>query len=350
MRDLTQGSVLRHLLGMAAFIGFGLLVQTLYVLIDLYFVAHLGEHAVAGVAAAGSAMFAVMAATQLIGVGALSLISQAVGRKDQAEGQSVFEQSVLMAALAGLLTLFLILLAALFNRMQAYLRLPAAGLTPRWRIWRRIASLGLPAFGEFLLMFVMLGVVYWSIRSFGAEAQAGFGIGSRLTQAMFLPVMAIAFAASPIAGQNYGAGQMHRVRATFGYTAAIGSFIMLGLTLVCQIGPMVLVRPFTGEQPVAAAASSYLGIVSWNFVSVGLVLACSGMFQALGNTFPSLLSSASRLFTFVVPAVWLSYQPDASLNDFWHLSVLSAILQAALSLLLLRTELRRKLGSNAVAS
>jgi Na+-driven multidrug efflux pump len=244
----------------------------------------------------------------------------------------------------------LILLAALFNRMQAYLRLPAAGLTPRWRIWRRIASLGLPAFGEFLLMFVMLGVVYWSIRSFGAEAQAGFGIGSRLTQAMFLPVMAIAFAASPIAGQNYGAGQMHRVRATFGYTAAIGSFIMLGLTLVCQIGPMVLVRPFTGEQPVAAAASSYLGIVSWNFVSVGLVLACSGMFQALGNTFPSLLSSASRLFTFVVPAVWLSYQPDASLNDFWHLSVLSAILQAALSLLLLRTELRRKLGSNAVAS
>ena len=33
--DLTQGSISRRLIGMAAFIGLGLLFQTLYVLIDL---------------------------------------------------------------------------------------------------------------------------------------------------------------------------------------------------------------------------------------------------------------------------------------------------------------------------
>ena len=37
--DLTRGPIVRHLLGMAAFIGVGLVVQTLYFLIDLYFVA-----------------------------------------------------------------------------------------------------------------------------------------------------------------------------------------------------------------------------------------------------------------------------------------------------------------------
>ena len=35
MRDLTQGAIWRHLVGMAVFIGAGLIVNTLYMLIDL---------------------------------------------------------------------------------------------------------------------------------------------------------------------------------------------------------------------------------------------------------------------------------------------------------------------------
>ena len=43
MRDLTQGTIWRHLVSMALFIGAGLIVQTLYMLIDLYFVARFGK-------------------------------------------------------------------------------------------------------------------------------------------------------------------------------------------------------------------------------------------------------------------------------------------------------------------
>jgi Na+-driven multidrug efflux pump len=83
MRDLTQGAIWRHLVGMAMFIGIGLVVNTLYMLIDLYFVSQLGKQAVAGVSAAGTAMYITMAIAQIVGVGSLSLISHAVGRKDQ---------------------------------------------------------------------------------------------------------------------------------------------------------------------------------------------------------------------------------------------------------------------------
>src|SRR5882757_6757574 len=94
MRDLTQGAIWRHLVGMAMFIAAGLMVQTLYLLIDLYFVARLGKQAVAGVASAGSASFITMSIAQLVGVGSLSLVSHAVGRKDQADAQLVFEQAL----------------------------------------------------------------------------------------------------------------------------------------------------------------------------------------------------------------------------------------------------------------
>jgi MATE family, multidrug efflux pump len=69
------------------------------------------------------------------------------------------------------------------------------------------------------------------------------------------------------------------------------------------------------------------------------VFTCSGMFQALGNTVPALLSSASRFFTFVLPAVWLSHQPGFQLHHVWLVSMASVALQAVLSLWLLRRQL-----------
>ena len=49
MHDMTQGSISRHLVRMAAPIALGMMFQTLYVLVDLYFVAQLGDTAIAGV-------------------------------------------------------------------------------------------------------------------------------------------------------------------------------------------------------------------------------------------------------------------------------------------------------------
>src|SRR5688572_31603703 len=84
---------------MAAPIAAGMLAQTLYFLIDLYFVAQLGEAALAGVGAAGIAMFVVMALTQTLGVGTMALVSQAVGRKDPADADLVFNQAMSLALL-----------------------------------------------------------------------------------------------------------------------------------------------------------------------------------------------------------------------------------------------------------
>ena len=442
MRDLTQGAVWRHLVSMAMFIAAGLIVNTLYILIDLYFVARLGKQAVAGMASAGSAMFITMSISQLVGVGSLSLVSHAVGRKDQPDAQLVFEQalslSLVIAAvflgvgyglggwavsriaadrqtadfartylfyyLPALATMFpgaamgsalrasgvvgipmllqsgtvvinailapvlimgwgishpfgvmgaglassiaavlgMVALAVMFNRAQIYMRLHSS-LHPRLEVWKRIAAIGLPATGEFALIFITTAVAYWSIRGFGPQAQAGYGIGARVMQAIFLPAMAVAFATGPIAGQNFGGRHAQRVRDTFRHAAVMGAGIMLALTLLCQVSPHILVEPFSTDPAVIVVATEFLRIASWNFVAVGLSFCCSGMFQALGDTRPALLSSGSRLLTYVVPAIWLAGQPWAALHDFWYLSVASMTVQALFSYLLLRHQLHHKL-------
>ena len=54
LHDFTQGPIARHIGRMAIPIFAGMLFQTLYYLVDLYFVAKLGGDAVAGVSAAGN--------------------------------------------------------------------------------------------------------------------------------------------------------------------------------------------------------------------------------------------------------------------------------------------------------
>ena len=105
MQDMTQGPIAGHLVRMSAPIAIGMLFQTLYVLVDLYFVSQLGDAAIAGVSTAGNLQFIVMAATQVLGVGTMALIAQASGRKDQADANLVFNQSLLLALIAGVVTL-----------------------------------------------------------------------------------------------------------------------------------------------------------------------------------------------------------------------------------------------------
>ena len=76
---------------MAIPVAAGMIFQTLYLLVDLYFVAALGDDSVAGVGTAGTLLFMIMALTQVLGVSAVALISQAVGRKDQEHANLIFQ-------------------------------------------------------------------------------------------------------------------------------------------------------------------------------------------------------------------------------------------------------------------
>ena len=443
MRDLTEGSIARHLIALALPIAIGMLFQMLYFLIDLYFVAQLGEAAIAGVGAAGNVQFLAMALTQVLAIGTMALIAHASGRRDADDANLVFNQGLVLALacmalvlvggyagsgaymraiaadaataaagiaylhaflpglalqfvavtlgsalrgtgiakptmlvqvvtvllnallapvlIAGWLTgkaygvagagwassisiaLGVALMVAYFVRLERFVGFDRGRMRPQWSTWARILRIGVPPGGEFALMFVYMAVVYWVIRGFGAEAQAGYGIGMRVMQAIFLPAMAIAFAAAPLAGQNVGANKLERVRASFRAAALMGSALMLALTLTCQWRPQWFVQPFTADARVVEVAAQFLRIIAWNFVASGLIFTCSGLFQALGNTRPALYGSASRLLTFVLPAIWMASWPRFALRDLWLLSVATVTLQALLGLFLLRREMRARL-------
>src|SRR5688572_31690137 len=101
MKDLTTGSLTRHLLQTTSFMLVTMLFQTLYVLVDLYWVGRLGTEAVAAVGISGNLMFVVLAATQMLAVGTTTLISHAVGRRDREHATVIFNQSQVLSIVVG---------------------------------------------------------------------------------------------------------------------------------------------------------------------------------------------------------------------------------------------------------
>jgi putative MATE family efflux protein len=450
MKDLTQGSIVSHISVMAPQIFAGMILMMLCGLIDLYFVAGLGDAAIAGVGAAGNAGFLINAFTQILSVGAVSLISQAVGRKDRADANLVFNQSLGLSAAATLLTLIagcllarsymravaaddavieagttyllwfmpalalqfvvLVMGAALrgtgivrptvivqittviinmllapvlisgwgtglalgvagaglastiavaigvammwiyFQRYEHYVAIDSALWRPRLAQWKRILGIGLPAGGEFAIIFLNMAVIYYALGHFGAAAQAGFSIGSRLLGLIHMPGISIALAAGAIAGQNFGAGDSKRVRRTFRTVLLLVTAVMVGFTIPAQWRPEFFVAGFTKDAETIAVGVLFLRMVSLNNVAQGVNFVCSSMFQGLGNTRPVLISSGTRLLTNTLPLIFLSAVPGFRIEHAWYLSIATTTLQAGLSLWLLRLEFRKRLLPSAVLS
>ncbi|MGQ0587850.1 MAG: MATE family efflux transporter, partial [Gammaproteobacteria bacterium] len=85
---MTQGPLRGHIVRIAAFITVSMVLQTLYALVDLYWVGRLGAEAIAAVSIAANLMFIALAGTQALSVGTVALVAQAAGRKDLAAVQS----------------------------------------------------------------------------------------------------------------------------------------------------------------------------------------------------------------------------------------------------------------------
>jgi putative MATE family efflux protein len=443
VKDLTEGSVVRHLVHMASFMAVSMLVQTLYLLADLYWVGRLGKEAIAAVSVSGNLLMAVVALTQTLGVGTTTAIAQAAGRKDQAHAERVLNQSMVMSLLVGLgftalafllrdrycnalsadaptaalakvyllwfipalalqfplvalssalratgiiqpavalqvlsvvlnivlAPLFIfgvgpfpkmgvtgaaaatflailtadVLMIVYFETKYRYVRFHVSQWRPRMQVWWAMLKIGLPAGAEFALWTLYTMIVYVIIRPFGAAAQAGFGVGGRVMQAMLLPVLALSFAVGPVVGQNFGGRRADRVRQAVFAAIGIATTVMAVLAITVWLTAPGLVRGFSKDPQVIAFGSEFLTIASVNFIASGIVFSSSSVFQGIGNTVPPLLSTASRLVLFALPAALLSHRAGFQIRQVWYLSVASQVIQACGNLLLLRRELRRKL-------
>ena len=205
MKDLTQGSIRGHIVAMATPIAVGMLVQTLYFLVDLYFVSRIGAHAVAGVSAGGNAggnaVMLTMALTQVLSVGSVALISHAVGAKDPPRANLVFNQSLGMAVACTLLTA-----AVGLGGIGPYMRTLGAG--------DAIAGAG----RDYLMWYLPGLALQFPLAAMGS-AMRGTGIAMPGMVVQMLTVL-VNIVLAPVLIAGTPAGQLHEIGAALVAAAA----------------------------------------------------------------------------------------------------------------------------------
>jgi Na+-driven multidrug efflux pump len=122
------------------------------------------------------------------------------------------------------------------------------------------------------------------------------------------------------------------------------------LTVLCHIAPEALLRFFNSDPEVVAYGAEYLRIISWNFLASGLVFVSSSVFQGMGNTLPSLATSALRLIIFAVPAYVMAHRPGFQLAHVWQVGVAAVAVQFVVNMALLQREFKSRLDFGEAAT
>ncbi len=173
-------------------------------------------------------------------------------------------------------------------------------------ISREILSLGTPSFLMEIIGSVMFLLFIKIVRRYGGDVYITItGIGIRIIDLIFMPILGISQGFSPIVGFNYGAKLYPRVKKVLAEAFIWSSVISIAGFIVMVIFPESLIKIFTSDMSVVEKGIGPLRMIAmlaplWSFPILG-----STFFQAIGKPRPSLVITLSRDLFFFMPAIFI---------------------------------------------
>ncbi len=169
-----------------------------------------------------------------------------------------------------------------------------------------ILRLGTPSFLMEIVGSVVFMLFIRFVSRYGGDVYITItGIGIRIIDLIFMPLLGISQGFSPIVGFNYGAKLYTRVKKVLKEAFIWTSVITLLGFIVMVIFPEALIGIFTSDIDVIQKGAMPLRLIAmlaplWSFPILG-----SAFFQAIGKARPSLVITLSRDLFFFIPAIFI---------------------------------------------
>lgn len=177
----------------------------------------------------------------------------------------------------------------------------------QWQSVKKIFSIGAPASIEMSTQAFGMTILTALVALAGAEAVAGYGIGTRVTSLVVLPALGLARGTETVVGQNLGANQVDRAkRAVFASSGVIaGLLAVVSVVIFFAATPIVDVF-ITGENSasVISTGAEYLRIVGATYVFLGIFYVIQGGFRGSGSTRLAMIFGILGLVVLRVPPAY----------------------------------------------
>ncbi len=171
--------------------------------------------------------------------------------------------------------------------------------------WRRILHVGLPSLGSGLVAPLTTAFITSQVALYGQNAVAGFGMAARVEGLTLMALMALSGAMTPFTGQNFGAGQLDRVREGVKFAYRFALVYGLCVTVIIFLSGGLLTRLFGLDALASEAALLQMHIVPISYMGLGVSMTVNGALNALGKPMAAMLISMSRTIAVYAPLAWV---------------------------------------------
>ncbi|MBO4488552.1 MAG: MATE family efflux transporter [Bacteroidales bacterium] len=214
-----------------------------------------------------------------------------------------------------------------------------------WKITREVCAIGLSPFLIHLCSCVVIMLINMQLKRYGdmdftgisidGKPVAGgdlaigaFGIINSIVGFMVMVIFGLAHGLQPIAGYNYGAGRLDRVREALRLAIQWATVVSVVTFALCMLFPKTITGIFTKDYNTTLITARGLRLYVSMFVFTGFQVVTSILFQSVNKAGISILLSTTRQVLFLVPCLLLL--PTLFHTDGVWISQAAADLLAAL--------------------
>jgi putative MATE family efflux protein len=201
-------------------------------------------------------------------------------------------------------TISLIWVLRIFSNKNEVVRFDGKYISFDKKIIRRSLSIGLsPFLMNFAACFVVI-IINQSLKEHGGDLAIGaYGIVNRVVFLIIMVVMGLNQGMQPIAGYNFGGGDMARVKRVLRLTIYAATVITTFGFLIGELLPTFVVSAFTTDKELIALAAEGLRITVLVFPIVGFQMVVSNFYQCIGMAGKAIFFSLSRQVLFLIPGL-----------------------------------------------
>ncbi|ESP91659.1 MULTISPECIES: MATE family efflux transporter [Pseudoalteromonas] len=174
-----------------------------------------------------------------------------------------------------------------------------------WEAVSKIMKIGLPAAGANMLTPIAMAVMTAIVATYGAQAVAAFGVGSRIESIACLVILALSMTLPPFVSQNYGAGNFARVKEAYTRTLRFVLVWQFAIYIVLLLTAHWVSQAFGNEPEVIEIIKLFIYTLPLSYGLQGIIILTNSSFNALHKPMNALILSIVRLFVFYIPCAYI---------------------------------------------
>lgn len=216
----------------------------------------------------------------------------------------VFDWGIRGAAIATVIAqlIALIFVVIHFLNSQRELHFRKGVFALRRRVVGSIFSIGMAPFVLNACSCLVVVVINQSLLKYGGDLAVGaYGIVNRIMMLFGMLVLGFNQGMQPIAGYNYGAMKMDRVKQVLKQTIIYASLVMMVGFLLVEIFPELVAQVFTTDEHLKILSVQGLRIAFAFAPIVGFQMVVSNFFQSIGRASKAVFLSSTRQLLFLAP-------------------------------------------------